>query len=179
MASVKEIGEVEKIPYEIQQIEWRIPDFSVTEDEKYRCLASPTFSVTGVLWQLRLWPRSNVASEFIDMFLACEPYNKQKNESLPPEAHRKYSVEYYFGLKKCDDSVENLVSGTIEKDKYRNNPGEFIKKTQLQERKSELVPGNILTIVCTMKWVTEISHSSTQPAAVLDKRKPLKLISKS
>lgn len=180
MTTFKKIGNVQKIPYEIQQIEWRIPDFfTVANEGKYLYFASPAFSVRGVLWHLRLWPKWNLSAEFMDLYLAHEAYDINRSDgNLAPGAYREYIVEYYFGLKKCDENEERFVSGIITKSKCKSSIGKFIKKTQLLEQMSELVPGNILTIVCTMKWVAEVSHCSTQPTAVLEKTKPLKLISK-
>lgn len=174
MPTVKEIGEVKKISL-VQQIEWSIPDyFVVAEDGEDLCLASSTFPVTGVLWHLRLWP------SYEHLVVACEAYGARPGGYLASDAHREYSLEYTFGLKKCNGTIKHLNKGIIEKNQSRNiDKYDFIKKTQLLQRKSELVPSGVLTIVCTMQWMTEVSQSSTQPETVLDnKTKALKLISK-
>lgn len=174
MSQIKEFGEVTRMPYEIQEIEWRIPDIFTVAEEVKSFIASSTFSVTDVLWHLRLWPRT----EQMYLYLACDAYQENSNRNLASDAHRECSVKYYLGLKRIDDRVKYLLSGTIQKNEARNSQGFFITNAQLLERKSELVPDNVLTIVCTMKWMTHVSQITAQPAAILDKTKSLKLISK-
>lgn len=164
MTAVKEIGLVEKIPYEIKQIEWRIGDFfAVTEEEKCYRYDSPTFSIANILWHLRLLPNLGEKTESIDLYLCSN-------------VKREYSVEYYFGLKRYDDEVEQLASGILKGNEAHNVWGHFIKKTELLQWKSVLVPCSVLTITCTLKFMTEVSHSTQQ--TVLHETSPLKLISK-
>lgn len=174
MTDDKEIGDVRNIS-SIQQIEWSIPDFFlVAENRKYFYLSSPKFSIASTLWRLRFYPCEG------ELFLMSEDFLRNLSSYLAPDAHREYALEYDFGLKKCDGAVEHLCKGIVEKGKARSLRNfVFIKKTKLLERKSELVNHNVLTIVCTMKCVPEISQSSTQPETGLDNRtKARNLISK-
>lgn len=159
----KEIGEIETVPYEIKQIEWRFPDFfaAVEDQNNYH---SPAFSLVDCEWYLSVWPNGRSESEkFIELFL--------RSKLL-----REYSVEYYFGLKKCYGNVEQSVSGVMKECEKCSPVVRLIEKAELLRRKSELMSGNVLTIMCTLKLVTQICNSS-QPTTILEETKPQKLIS--
>lgn len=157
-----EDGEIETVQCEIKQIEWRISYSSVSP---YYILNSPPFSVAGVLWRIDL-TQIKRGSAFIEIGLY---------ESLNNDVKRHYPVECYFGLKKRDGSVEHLVSKILEIEDQGSDIY-LIKKEQLLRRKFKFVSGGVLTIVCTLKLMTEIGNS-TQPI-MLDEVKSLKLISK-
>lgn len=156
--SMTEFGKIKEIPYEIKQIEWEIPDFFSLES----CLDSPDFTVADCVWYLTLYTKWKL-QEGLEFSLQCV-------------SNREYSVEYYLGLKKCDGSVKQFVSGILGKDDDETDLISLIEKTELLQLKAELAPKDILTVVCTMKPIIESSHS-TQPI-VLDEVKPLQLISK-
>lgn len=145
----KEIGKIERI-----QFEWKIADFfKLTEDGKYLDYASPTFSVADASLCLKLWPNWNVRIEFVRLYLRSHK-------------KRKHTIEYYFGLKKIDGSMEHLLSGILEGHELcSDDNGNFIAKTELLKRKSELVPGNVLTIICTLKLKT-VNSQSVPPTVV-------------
>lgn len=157
--------EVEKVQCEIEQFEWRIPNYfaSVSQDPQKITTSAP-FSIAGFQWQINLF--HYWCYEFIDVCLS-EYYNDVK---------RKYSVECYFGLKKCDGSVEQFASKILEIKDADTAFMPFIKKLELIQRRSELVPCDVLTVVCTLKLMTESGNSSQ--LIMLDEVKPLKLISK-
>lgn len=155
-----ELGKIKEIPYEIKQIEWEIPDFFSLERN---CLDSPDFTVADCVWYLTLCPKWKLKEGLVELSLQCLN-------------GREYSVEYYLGLKKCDGSVKQFVSGILGKDDDETDLISLIEKTELLQLKAELAPKDILTVVCTMKPMIESSHS-TQPI-VLDEVKPLQLISK-
>lgn len=148
-----EVGEVEKLPYDIKHFEWKISDFfTFIEITDYRPLKSPTFSIADTSWNLKLYLNWNYSTyPFIQLFL----WNEKR---------REYLVEYYLGLKKCDGRVEQLLSGIFKEVAKRNEKVDFIMRSELMQRKSELVPGDVLTITCTVKLMTEPTYSSEQTA---------------
>lgn len=163
MSDGKEIGDVRKIP-SIQQIEWSIPDFFlVAENRQCFYLSSPKFPIASTLWHLKFYPYGG------QLFLKPEDCFRNSSSYLEHGAYREYALEYDFGLKKCDGTFERFASGIVKKGEDQNyNNCIFITKAELLERESELVNGNVLTIICTMKCVPEISESSTQPETGLD-----------
>lgn len=156
-------GEVETVQCEIKQIEWKISYSSVS---RYYELLSPPFSVAGFVWRIDL-SQVKGSPAFIEICLY---------ESFNNDVKRDYPVECYFGLKKRDGSVEMLVSKILEIEDQNTDDICLIEKKELMRRKSEFVSGGALTIVCTLKLMTEIDNS-TQPI-ILDEVKSLKLISK-
>lgn len=164
MAYFKEVGRVKELPCGVKQFEWSIPDyFTIVEDRKFGCYDSHAFSVADTSWYLRLYPYWNDRTEFVHLAL----FNN---------ITREYLVEYSCGLKTCDGSMEQLLNGILKGDEVRNKETNFIRKSQLVQRKSELVPGNVLTITCTVKLMTEMAHSSEK--TTLDATRHLMLISK-
>lgn len=127
------------------------------------CFESPFFTVADVSWSLNLYPCLIQRSDIVDFCFTC----KGKQD-------RNCSIEYYLGLKKCDGNIKQFASGILDKDTNISDTIDLIEKAKLIQLKTELVPENILTIICTMKLMTD-SHS-TQPTN--DKINLLKLISK-
>lgn len=168
MTSLKGAGIIEKTvlkkTYEEAQVEWRIPGFPTAEirDSTLFHYESPTFSINDISCFLRLYPKSARNCEFMRMYISTNVL-------------REYSSQYNISLKKLDGSVEQLLSGSLEKnekDATVCDMGDIIKRSELLQRKSELVPENALTIIITLK--REINH----PTEPLDKTMSLQLISK-
>ena len=156
----EEVGEVENVLYETKHVEWRIPDiFRRAEDNIF--YISPTFSTADASWNLWVWGKSD--SDYIQISI--------RNPVL-----REYAVGYCLGLKGTDDSVYDLVSGFMGGSLRCTDWAPLIEKKELLRRQTELTSSNILTVTCTLKWKSEISHS-TEPTR-LDKTKPMKLTSK-
>lgn len=158
----KEVGTVEKktLVEEIE-IEWKISNFFSLL--KYDYFKSPIFCLGNGSWYLKMFPICTT-EEFMRLYLC--------NATV-----REYPVEYTFGLEKGDGSVEQLMKGILKgnQNSQSTSEAEFLKKTEVHQRKSELVPSDILTIIGRLKRETA---SRTQPSPVLDKRKLENLISK-
>lgn len=157
-------GEIKQI-----QIEWKIPySVAVSPVLKHTIFSSPPFSVTDFRWQVTLFQDWIEGSpEFIEICLT----------ECHHDAKRGYSVECSFGLKKSDGSVEQLVSQILKVGDKDTDFANLIKKSELCRRKSELVSGDVLTIVCSVMFSVKRINNCIQPAT-LDVVKPLKLISK-
>ena len=146
-------GEIETV-YETKHVEWRISDIFAKEHHLYE---SPLFFTTDHSWNLLLRQSS-------DGTIAIAIWTSGK---------RKYLLRYCFGLKKHDGSGEKKASGILESDKSCCLWSSLIKKEELNQRKAELAPTDILTVTCTLKRTAEISHSAESNE--LDRTKSLKL----
>lgn len=160
------IGEVgvkkHKRIYEDTHAEWRIAEFFlVTEYNDSKYYDSPTFPVAGETFFFRLYPRKRTHPE-----CACIYLNSKR--------HRDFSVEFNIGVKKLDDSVEQLNGGIMNgAESYCSQPGNVVI-SEILRRKSELCSNNVLTFTCTVKPETLHSSETTE----MEKTKVLKLISK-
>lgn len=167
MTTYKDTGIIERaVPkktYEEELFEWRIPDFSTVIETKDpgTCYDSPTFIVCDVSWFLRLCP--SLGSNLDDLRVYIRTSEK-----------REYSLKYNFSLKILDGSTEQLACGILEGNRTSSNTHYLIKRSEICRRKSDLIPEDILTLVCRLKY--EITHC-TQPIAS-GKTKTPKFISK-
>lgn len=158
MSHIEDTGNVEE-KHEEKEIEWKITNFfSLAENRnEIRC---SDFSFAGSLWYLRLFPKSIERPGF--MYWCLWPVNGHN-----------CSLVYNFGLKKEDGSVEYLNEGIL-RENHVHSAFYYIKLIEIQQRKRELAPTNVLIIICTLKRITT---DSDQPK-ILDNPKIEKLISK-
>lgn len=167
-----EIGEVDTKKqkrvhvYEDTLAEWRITRFfSISEyklDAEY--YESPIFSIEGAPLFFSLFPRNMHHPECATLYLNSKVY-------------REFSIKYNFGFRKLDGSVEQLKngSGIMNGKEKRCALSSDIVLAEVLERKSELVPSDVLTVTCTIK--PDIIHCTQ--ANELEKPKAIKFISKS
>lgn len=167
MSDAEEIGNVMK-KHDGAEFEWKINDFfSVAENKTV--MKSPPFYFVDSTWCFRLYFKSQ--SEF-----AIHLVEKM--------GHLDCSVEYHFGLKKLDSTVEHLTKGnlSVKSDTLVLTNGiscrfsniAFFELSDVQQRKSELAPSDVLTVTCTLKC--ENTHSKR--ANLLMPLKPQKFTSK-
>ena len=160
----RDIGEIDKI--EMKHIEWRIPNiFADAEDPNGYLYVSPNFFTGDAAWHLRLLRSGRRKNTTIEIAIVTE-----KN------AMREYSMKYIFGLKKSDDTVDELCFGILDGDKDWSSWEDLIQQSKLLRQKNLWAPSDILTVTCTLKWKPEISHLN-EPT-VLDVTKLMKLTSK-
>lgn len=156
-ANSKKIGNVEK--YEETRVEWKIAHFFSVIEDKSLCYESLAFPFAGDSWYLQM----NFDNEYIIL-------------NLCNDNPREYSVEFNFGIRKLDGTVEDwLGKGIMEGNQmYDEDHFEFLRLSELQQRKSKLVPSDVLTVTCTVKRETTESdqqNTSHKPSFI-------KLISK-
>lgn len=128
-------------------IEWRIPGFFslLTDDGEY--YTSPDFSLNGHTWYLGIYPngRSGLGtSGYVDLHI-------YKYSSLHP-----IKQAFSLSLKSAKEEKKYEEHGTedyTEWFKYHEFY-RFIKRSELTQRRSELMPDGVLTIVCTLKNAT-------------------------
>lgn len=163
MCSPEKLGSIENT-YEETQVEWKITDFwKTTKDEKFTYHNSPFFTFSNFSWFFQFYPKSKIIHECIAFYLGC-------GGGLCGEK----SVEYTLGLKRGDNDVEHLVAGIM------NRPEKFsavnhVKRSEIIQRKCELLPDDVLTIFCILKHGT---IHSTQSKHESTKKEMKKLISK-
>lgn len=170
------IGNIE-IRHDETELEWKIPDFFTNAETKWR-LVCRTFAFLDVSWFIQMFPKSNRKPGFVDMHLL-------KNGNL------EYSVNYYFGLKKLDGSVsgEHLCRGIIHVESqnrradnklFMDSTDHFVfRLSEIQQRNSEFLSSDTLTVVCRLKCETPHSHQGKMlKAEMWTPRKRQKFMSK-
>ena len=149
---------------ETKEIVWSIDDYFTVTRKCYHC-DSTTFFFGDVdtTYHMRCYPRWINDDKCVGLYLVRN-------------AAGEFPVEYTFGLRRCDSSVLQLVNGIMAKAKTTSDKINLIKKTELLHRKSELAPGDTLTIICTLKYMSEMAHSTQN--TLFEEARPSKLISK-
>lgn len=147
--SMQTIGEISEIPVGFA-VEWRIKEFfSLSPEVRY--FDSPTFSFDGTSWVLRIYPNGTLGTPdgFIHLFL-------RRETSGPP-----ISLDFDLGLKNFDGKInpEKHFTRTFVTKQGFGEP-QLINRTQLLEEKFELVPSNILSLVCRIRYPTSPDISS-------------------
>lgn len=143
-------GRVNKVPIRGYDIEWQIPEFSnLTED-----ISSPTFSFAGAFWCLRIYlncHKNHYRGRDLGLFLrrksSGSPISldfslglKTMEGKKDPEVHRSHifrEAEKGFGIPSCISATELMVA-----------------------RRSELLPSNILTVFCTLRYPESVEDES-------------------
>ena len=135
------IGELEEIPKELT-VQWKIIEFFSISEEV--CI-SRFFSFTNECWYLRMYPNGNKrisgTNGCISVYLcrksSISPIKLKFSLSVKATAKEKVSEThqtYIFRVAEEGCGVHKLIS-----------------KLELLEKKSELMPSDILTILCTLK----------------------------
>lgn len=138
-------------------VEWRIDSFSSLSEEPGSSLVlnycSPNFSFSGEPWFLGIWPNGwsgTDSSGYVNLCL-CKGFN---NSSI--------KQEFSVSLKTVKGEKENEEHCTKVFDKgnrwHRFN--RFIARSELLRRRSELMPHDVMTVVCIMKRTTSDESDS-------------------
>lgn len=139
------VGKVNNLTKEFH-FEWKINNFFSLSGENGKNYSSPLFSFANESWHLNVCPNGDPkyhAVGYISVYL-----------------HREVSglsiinLSWSFGLKTFDGKKvhEQHHTGVFSEDgKGYGSPG-LLKRSTLLERKSELVPSDILTIVFTVDY---------------------------
>lgn len=149
--------------HEDDSIKWKIPCFSKVAKTKNSgfCYDSPVFYINRIRSHFELFPVSALDLKCMRLFITTY-------------MQREYSLEYDLSLEKSDGGTQHLASGILKGNNTRCDVGNLIKMYKLLLRKSELVPKNVLTILCKFKPVIGCSTKRTAS----DSTVPLKIISK-
>lgn len=154
------IGIISEIPLETNvfqkayEIEWKISNFSSLSEETGNCYFSPAFSFANNSWCLKIYPNgqpSKMSVGCIGLYL----YLRKSSFNLP------ISIEFTLGLKK-------LYGGKMSEHHYEytfksgNGYGVYgcFCRSELFEEKSDLLPADVLTVFCNLKYPEPVEISS-------------------
>lgn len=158
------IGKLNEIQKELD-IEWSISNFDSLSDEADKYYASPSFYFNGSSWYLKIYPNGRNADKSVGYLGLC----LIRLSPGPPN-----SVDFSVGVKTLygKRDRERLYTCICDSFGSRYVPKCFISqygtpwgisRSQLFERKSELMPFNVLTMLCTLKNPKDIEDSSKFP----------------
>lgn len=134
------IGELKGIK-DGMEVEWIINDFfkfAENSDVKY---SSPSFDFGGETWCMWIYPNTLKPKDTVGQ-VKCFLIKYKSNSSI--------MVTYKLGLKKRDGNMDEKCSytSTFKEEETGYGCKSIISKSELLERKSDLAPNNVVTIIC-------------------------------
>lgn len=139
---MEKIGDLSETKGEIT-IEWRIKDFSSLHHEIGKHYESPKFYFCGASWTIWLYPNGDTeeSKDWLSLYVV------RKSNGSP------VTLDYTLGLKSIDKKNDVLLTDTDDFHgiDYGWGMREVILKTELMNKKSELLPSDILTVICSLK----------------------------
>ena len=139
------VGELNRSFTTICEFEWRILDYLSLPEESGQVYFSPLFSLAGESCWLAILPNGDVENDsirFIGLALVME-------NSVP-----EISLEVSFSFKTSDgkeDRRRHEVEEMSADEAKIYTANRCLLRAELLERKSELLPSNVLTVLCTVK----------------------------
>lgn len=155
METVGELSEKSELA-----VEWRINEFCSLPAEVSKCYDGPVFPFVGASWLLSIYPngKTNIITKdrkiansegFIALYL-------HRRSSGPP-----IHLEFSLGFKTLQGKVNSEVHLA---DTFKKKEGKgfyrFIKRSELLDKKSELLPSGVLTVACKIKYPKAADISS-------------------
>lgn len=137
------IGDLCEIRGELK-IEWKIKNFMSLSDEYNTYYDSHTFYFSGTSWELRIYPNGETENKS-DGWLGL--YIIRKSVGAPVTLHISFSLKKADGNK---DHEFNSKPVTIDK-RIAKGLDKMLLRSELMERKTELIPSDELTIICTLR----------------------------
>lgn len=136
------IGELSEIKKGME-VEWIINDFFTFAEESDVKYNSPSFDFSGATWYLRIYPNGRTTK---DTSGALECY------LLKHESDFKITLSYKLGIKKRGGDMDDKCNytSTFEEKELGYGCSGIISTSELLERKYDLAPNNVLTIICRM-----------------------------
>lgn len=142
------VGKVQNVAREFN-FEWKIDNFFSLSEKYYICTS---FSLAGESWYLSIYPngRSEANSVgFIDVFL-------HRKVNGPP-----ISLVWSTGVKTHEGKKVRVMQFTHV---FENSIGwgssKFLKRSELLQKKSELVPLDALTLICHIEYYSKSSNDA-------------------
>lgn len=125
-------------------MEWRIKDYSSLHQLTDIPYESPKFYFSGASWNIRLYNNGqtvNDSSGWLGLYV------RRWSSGSP------VNLNYSLGLKSIDGKNDVRITETsvFDRKDYGWGKSKVITKTALMEQKSELIPSDILTVVCSLK----------------------------
>lgn len=138
-----EVGEISISPSGLD-VMWRITNFFSLSEEDGADHYSPFFPFRGEEWSLVIYPNGWSKRDsygYVDLRLlrlfSDHPVRQAFSLSLKNVQGEKYNEEHFT------KDFEGLLSS--------HGFNRFISRSELSRRQSELVPGGVLTVACSMK----------------------------
>lgn len=150
---MEKIGEVNRTPATICEFEWTIPDIVLLLQEENVYYYSPFFSFAGTTWYIGIYPNGFRSKSLGYIFL-----NLSRTCCVPP-----ISVDVSFAIKDVDGTKYEEAYYTkhiIENGHEIYGIERYLLTSDLLEKKSQLLPFNVLTIVCTIKHLKSTEDAS-------------------
>ena len=123
--------------------EWKIKDFHSLSTETGTHYDSPLFYCSGIAWEIWIYPNSDEieADGWIGLYLV-------RSSTGYPE-----TLDFSMCFKSNNGKKDPSLSSTSTFDRKFRGWGsvKFISRSKLLERKSDLMPSGILTVICTIK----------------------------
>lgn len=141
---MSQIGNLREYPGEIT-FEWEIVDFFSLSNEKDIHYESPRFCFSGASWQIWLYPNGEETRCKSNGWIGL--YITRKSSGSP------VSLNYSLGFKTFDGRKDPFSSGTKVFCEKGSGFGasKFISRSVFMEKKSELTPSDVLTVICILK----------------------------
>lgn len=146
------IGKVQSIKREFN-FEWQIENFLSLPEEDGKSYTSPSFSFAGESWHLRIYPHGELENNsvaYVGVYLI-------RNMSVHP-----ITLALFLGIKAVDGEKEHEIQIICVFDKENDGYGtsKLLKRSTLSQKKSEIVPSDVLTIVCTIDYYFRTSDDA-------------------
>lgn len=136
------MGTLGKLKTKLYEMEWTIRNFdSLSVEEE-----SPFFPSKEAAWHMTIAPngmREHNSVGYVGLYLIRIARNRFSNLQV------SFAIKTVDGKKYQETPYETLLCG---KDCQIYGVPCFLPRAELFERKSELLPSNVLTILCTMKY---------------------------
>lgn len=137
MTDYKKIGELNYSGPKVE-IEWKIPDFFLYSQEDC-AFASPDFHALNSTWYLLVFPNGHKQTKstgFVSLYL-------RNHDSKAKELYCE------FGIKTGHNSVQDKHGFTWSEE--CSGKSKFIERSELQRKKSTLVPSSGVILTCLVK----------------------------
>lgn len=155
------IGKIDVFPMEVSMrdmrisnaIQWKISNFSSLSGENSNFYVSPSFNFYGESWYLRLYPNGRQLIKSV----GCIGLYLMRETSLSA-----INIEYTLGLKRLNGKkyLEHFRTN-VYKDKGEGyGVHNCIFRSEVFDRKSDLLPADVLTVFCNLQFPTTIQTSS-------------------
>lgn len=138
-----EVGELSETSGDIK-VEWEIKDFFSLSQETDKYYHSPKFYFSGTSWQIQISPKSEVhdaSGDWIGLYLT------RMANGLP------VAVTFSLRFKNVDEKGNPCIRSANTFNGKGNAWGhpKFMSRSMLMERKSQIIPADVLTVICTLK----------------------------
>lgn len=150
------LGHVSKSADVDGDVEWSIPNFFSLPQKNGESYWSPNFSLGGQEWFMRIFPNGgwsgNENSEHIDLIVV------RNFSGRPSMQNISLSLKTVTG-EKDNEHFAKLFQGWTERG-FGHIFLQFISRSELTTRQSELMPHGALTVVCTMSQAAPARNTS-------------------